>query len=149
MKNTQQKFYSYLFLFFSFFFFSEIFHIFCFTQTIHYILACITLAGRPAKRSGCPECPFSDDSAQFSCFLVCYIKFCILGPATCFHNIASFTKFTPNSRFFSWRSQIGETSRKKEITSVQKCVVLHYRLAQWNWFSDVTGCVYLRCIQWR
>ena len=28
-------------------------------------------------------------------------------------------------------------------------IVKIYGLVQWNWFSDVTVCVYLRCMQWR
>ena len=25
----------------------------------------------------------------------------------------------------------------------------HYSLVQWNWFSDVTGCTRVTCVQWR
>ena len=27
--------------------------------------------------------------------------------------------------------------------------LLAYSLVQWNWFSDVTGCTWISCIQWR
>ena len=62
-------------------------------------------------------------------------------------NCLSWKRFSGNSalRFFSQILQFG----KAEEAHITLCKSRMYSLVQRNWLSDVTGCTWVTCIQWR